>query len=103
VLCEKCMTMCEINAGSVGDRLVSPEQELCAAQIVFGEFEMTTITMSRETVRNHGLSATPGLMGQIKTYIARNHAERQLRQLDDRLLADIGLKRTDIGKTVWGR
>jgi uncharacterized protein YjiS (DUF1127 family) len=26
-----------------------------------------------------------------------------LRQLDDRLLSDIGLKRTDISKAVWGR
>ncbi len=64
---------------------------------------MTTIFMGRETIRNHGLSATPGLMGQIKTYLARHSAERQLRQLDDHLLADIGLKRTDIGKSVWGR
>ena len=64
---------------------------------------MTTISMGRETIRNHGLSATPGLMGSIKSYLARSHAEKQLRQLDDRLLADIGLKRADISKSVWGR
>lgn len=64
-------------------------------------FEMTTITMSRETVRNPGMK--PGLMGYVKAYLARSHAERQLRQLDDRLLADIGLKRTDISKSVWGQ
>jgi uncharacterized protein YjiS (DUF1127 family) len=64
---------------------------------------MTTISMGRETIRNHGLSATPGLMGAFKSYLARSSAEKQLRQLDDRLLADIGLKRNDISKSVWGR
>ncbi len=64
---------------------------------------MTTISMGRETLRNHSFSATPGLMGQLKSFLARSNAEKQLRQLDDRLLADIGLKRADIGKTVWGR
>lgn len=61
---------------------------------------MTTITMTRETIRNQ---ARPGLMGTIKTYLARSNAERQLHQLDDRLLADIGLKRHDISRAVWGR
>jgi uncharacterized protein YjiS (DUF1127 family) len=75
---------------------------LCNAQILL-ETTMTTISMSRETVRNNGLSATPGLMGQFKTYLARSKAERQLRQLDDHLLADIGLKRADISKAVWMR
>jgi uncharacterized protein YjiS (DUF1127 family) len=64
---------------------------------------MTTISMGRETIRNNGFSATPGLMGQLKSFLARSNAEKQLRQLDDRLLADIGLKRADIGKSVWGR
>jgi uncharacterized protein YjiS (DUF1127 family) len=64
---------------------------------------MTTISMGRETIRNHGLTATPGLMGSLKAYLARNHAEKQLRQLDDRLLADVGLKRNDISRAVWGR
>lgn len=64
---------------------------------------MTTISMGRETTRNNGFSGTPGLMGQLKTYLSRSQAEKQLRQLDDRLLADIGLKRADIGKSVWGQ
>lgn len=64
---------------------------------------MTTITLNRETLRNQSLSAQTGLMGSIKTYLARSRAERQLRQLDDRLLADIGLKRTDISKAIWGK
>jgi uncharacterized protein YjiS (DUF1127 family) len=63
---------------------------------------MTTISMSRETVRNPGFAAA-GLMGQFKGFVARRAAERQLRQLDDRLLADIGLKRADISKAVWVR
>jgi uncharacterized protein YjiS (DUF1127 family) len=64
--------------------------------------EMTTITLSRATVRNHGVGSTPGFMSAVKFYLARTRAERQLRQLDDRMLADIGLKRTDIGRSVWG-
>jgi uncharacterized protein YjiS (DUF1127 family) len=64
---------------------------------------MTTINIGRETTRNQSFNGSLGLMGQIKSYIARNQAEKQLRQLDDRLLSDIGLKRADIGKSIWGR
>lgn len=64
---------------------------------------MATITLTRETLRNHPLQARLGLMGAIRAYLARSNAERQLRQLDDRLLADIGLKRHDISRAVWGR
>ena len=32
----------------------------------------------------------------------RSRIERQLDQLDDRLLLDIGLKRSDIRRMVWG-
>jgi uncharacterized protein YjiS (DUF1127 family) len=64
---------------------------------------MTTITYGREAVRNQGISMGAGLLGRVKSYLARSRAERQLAQLDDRLLADIGVKRTDITKTVWGR
>ena len=63
---------------------------------------MTTIKMSREASFYNGVNAAPGLMGQIKSFLARSQAERQLRQLDDRLLADIGLKRHEIGQSVWG-
>lgn len=63
---------------------------------------MTTISMGRKTIRNQGFGATPGLMNMVKGYFARSRAERQLRQLDDRLLADIGLKRADIRQSVWG-
>ena len=63
---------------------------------------MTTITYGREAVRIQGFSMGAGLMGRVKGYLARSRAERQLAQLDDRLLADIGLKRSDIAATVWG-
>jgi uncharacterized protein YjiS (DUF1127 family) len=63
---------------------------------------MTTITYGREAVRNEGLTMGSGLFGRVRTYMARSRAERQLAQLDDRLLADIGLKRSEISKMVWG-
>jgi len=63
---------------------------------------MNTITYGRETVRNEGFNMGSGLFGQVKAYLARRKAERQLGQLDDRLLADIGLKRSEISKKVWG-
>lgn len=63
---------------------------------------MTTITYGREAVRHDGLTMGSGLFGRVKTYLARSRAERQLTQLDDRLLADIGMKRSEISKMVWG-
>jgi uncharacterized protein YjiS (DUF1127 family) len=63
---------------------------------------MTTITYGREAVRNQGLSMGTGLLGRVRSYIAKSRAERQLAQLDDRLLADIGVKRGEISKMVWG-
>ena len=63
---------------------------------------MTTITLSREAIRNQGVGHTMGLMGRFRNYIARTRAERQLMQLDDRLLADIGLRRGEITRSVWG-
>lgn len=63
---------------------------------------MTTITYGREAVRNQGISMGAGLLGRVKSYMARNRAARQLAQLDDRMLADIGVKRAEISKAVWG-
>jgi uncharacterized protein YjiS (DUF1127 family) len=57
------------------------------------------INIERETVRN---TTNSGLMGRVKSVIARSRAERQLRQLDDRLLADIGIVRGDISARVRG-
>jgi uncharacterized protein YjiS (DUF1127 family) len=55
-----------------------------------------TVTMDRETTRN------AGVMGRVKTFLSRSRAERQLHQLDDRLLADIGIVRGEISTRVWG-
>ena len=63
---------------------------------------MNTITYGREAVRNEGFSMGYGMLGHVKTYLARRRAERQLAQLDDRLLEDIGMKRSEISKKVWG-
>ena len=63
---------------------------------------MTTITYGREVVRNQGFNMGNGLLGRVKTYFARSRAERQLSQLDDRMLADIGMKRSEISEMVWG-
>lgn len=64
---------------------------------------MTTISMARETTRNFGHGTKPGLMGKIKGYLVRTQAVRQLNQLDDRMLSDIGLSRGEINSSVWGR
>lgn len=92
------MAHCDMNVGRFARSRVFEAQQ-CAVHHYL-EFPMTTISLSRETVRNPSFPAA-GLMGQIKGFVARHAAERQLRQLDDRLLADIGLKRADIGKAVW--
>lgn len=63
---------------------------------------MNTITYGREAVRNSGFNMGSGLLGRVRAYLARSKAERQLAQLDDRLLDDIGLKRSDISRKVWG-
>ena len=51
---------------------------------------MTTITYGREAIHTGGYSMGSGLLG------------RQLSQLDDRLLDDIGMKRSEIARAVWG-
>jgi uncharacterized protein YjiS (DUF1127 family) len=63
---------------------------------------MTTITSGREAVHGGGTRMTSGLLGRVRGFLARSRAERQLAQLDDRLLADIGLRRSEIHKMVWG-
>lgn len=40
--------------------------------------------------------ATPGLFERVRTYLAHEATRRQLRQLDDRMLRDIGITRGDI-------
>ena len=38
----------------------------------------------------------------VVNYVTRSRAERQLEALDDRLLLDIGLSRSEIRHMVWG-
>jgi uncharacterized protein YjiS (DUF1127 family) len=63
---------------------------------------MKTAT-ARDIPGNSGIDAMPGMMVRVKTYLARNRAERQLHLMDDRMLADVGVKRGDIGRVVWGQ
>jgi uncharacterized protein YjiS (DUF1127 family) len=67
---------------------------------------MTMITYGRESSRRAGMRFVPGFLDSVSSrvsgYVRRSQAERHLEQLDDRLLADIGLKRSDIQKMVWG-
>jgi uncharacterized protein YjiS (DUF1127 family) len=65
--------------------------------------------MSRTTHRvatTQGSAIIPDFLSKVSSkvvnFVSRSQAERQLQALDDRLLADIGLKRSDIRKMVWG-
>jgi uncharacterized protein YjiS (DUF1127 family) len=67
---------------------------------------MSMITHGRQADHRSGLRFVPDFLNsvsaRVNTVLSRSRAERQLEQLDDRLLADIGLKRSDIHKMVWG-
>ncbi|QPC41884.1 DUF1127 domain-containing protein [Kaustia mangrovi] len=41
------------------------------------------------------------LASRVKRYVELSRAERELEELDDRLLMDIGLKRSEIRRMVW--
>ncbi len=62
---------------------------------------MTTITYT-ETAHARSAKLSTRLVNRMRTFLARSRAEQQLAQLDDRLLADIGLKRSEISRMVWG-
>jgi uncharacterized protein YjiS (DUF1127 family) len=64
-------------------------------------------TMSFERDGNAGsIGALRNVLSRIargvRGYLARAEAERQLEALDERLLNDIGLKRSEIHRMVWG-
>ncbi|MFW6077097.1 MAG: DUF1127 domain-containing protein [Hyphomicrobiales bacterium] len=64
------------------------------------------MSFERETNGARALNATPNFLSRIASgvrgYLTRAEAERQLEALDERLLNDIGLKRSEIHHMVWG-
>ena len=68
---------------------------------------MTTSTFDRSVAAGGStLGVLPDFLvrvaGGVRRYVTKARAERQLEALDDRLLADIGLKRSEIQQMVWG-
>ncbi len=59
------------------------------------------VSITRESA-HIAIHRQEGMMRRLKSYLSRSRAERQLFQLDDRLLADIGVNRGDISRSVWG-
>jgi uncharacterized protein YjiS (DUF1127 family) len=68
---------------------------------------MTSTTINRSGA-HHGSTRrfVPEFLGRIANgmvrYVKRSRAASQLEALDDRLLADIGVSRSDIHRLVWG-
>ena len=68
---------------------------------------MTTTTIDRSgRGQSSLLRRVPQFAGRIVRslvdYAERSRAEQQLEALDERLLRDIGISRTDIRRMVWG-
>ena len=67
---------------------------------------MTSTTINRSGT-HHGLTLrfVPEFLGRIASgvvsYVQRARAQSQLEALDDRLLADIGVSRSEIRHLVW--
>ena len=67
---------------------------------------MTSTTINRSgTHQDLTLRFVPNFLGRIASgvvnYVNRARAESQLEALDDRLLADIGVSRSEIRTLVW--
>jgi uncharacterized protein YjiS (DUF1127 family) len=62
---------------------------------------MTSIIYSHALARKTK-AADLGLFGRVRAYFVKTAAVRQLASLDDRMLDDIGLKRSEIVARVWG-
>ena len=56
---------------------------------------------ARVAVRKPARRALAGLFSFLKALIAEAKARRELRGLDDRMLADIGLRRDEIDSRIW--
>lgn len=67
---------------------------------------MTTTTLGHKAAHSDSARALPDFLNRVSTklvtYVSRSRAERQLQALDDRLLADIGMRRSEIHRMVWG-
>jgi uncharacterized protein YjiS (DUF1127 family) len=59
--------------------------------------------MNTATTTNSYGAPRSGLMDRVKIYLVREKATRHLHGLDDRLLADVGLNRSQINASMWGR
>jgi uncharacterized protein YjiS (DUF1127 family) len=66
------------------------------------EQTMTTTTYNRETNNRLVPDFLTRVSSRVVNYVSRSRAERQLQALDDRLLADIGMRRSEIQRMVWG-
>lgn len=66
---------------------------------------MSTITHGQASSAGSVLRLLQGFLApmasRVRAYLIRSRAEAQLEALDDRLLLDIGLKRSEIHQMVW--
>lgn len=66
---------------------------------------MTSTTINRSGTHQGLTRFVPEFFGRIASgvvnYVQRARAESQLEALDDRLLADIGVSRSEIRTLVW--
>lgn len=66
---------------------------------------MSVTTFDSTPAARGGAASGRSLLARIAAGMARYRelarAERELQQLDDRLLTDIGLQRSDIRRVVW--
>ncbi len=67
---------------------------------------MSMITFDRANTAGSTLRFLPDFLSKVaigvSAYVTRSRAERQLEALDERLLADIGVSRSQIHQMVWG-